>query len=240
MQCGTWQEVRCSGPVVLFSYFFSLKGSEGSGGLGMWHQITSLGLWGHPKVAHDSGCPESIRHPREPAVFLATADPVLRGSGSGSTSTRWWGLMVWCELRPLLHAPHLSPWASVCSALKLTREGMRKGKTIIYCFIWPGKLIQHLPLLCWSQELNHESDSRWLCSYIVYSLVGETDKRNQEAGEYIIQTTEIKNNRRQGIESLLDRVVRESLSEEVSFELIFEWGQKAVWVLSKVPCGEGI
>ena len=115
---------------------------------------------------------------------------------SGSTSTRWWGLMVWHELRPLLHAPHLSPWASVCSALKLTREGMRTGKTIIYCFIWPGKLIQHLPLLCWSQELNHEPDSHWLCPYIVYGLVGETDKRNQEAGEYIIQTTEIKNNRR--------------------------------------------
>lgn len=70
--------------------------------------------------------------------------------------------------------------------------------------------------------------------------MGETDKRNQEAGEYIIQTTEIKNNRRQGIESLLDGVVRESLSEEVSFELIFEWWQKAVWVLSKVPRGEGI
>jgi len=144
---------------------------------------------------------------------------------SGSTSTRWWGLVVWREPRPLLHAPHLSPWASVCSALKLTREGMRKGKTIIYCFIWPGKLIQHLPLLCWSQELNHEPDSHWLCPYIVYGLVGETDKRNQEAGEYIIQTTEIKNNRRQGIESLLDGVVRESLSEEVSFELIFEWWQ---------------
>ena len=133
MQCGTWQEVRCSSPVVLFSYFFSLKGSEGSGGLGMWYQIMSLGLRGHPKVTHDSGYPENIRHPCEPAVFLVTAALVLRGSGSGcSSGCTTSRLMVWSECRHLLHTPHLSPWASVCSALKLMREGMGKGKTIIY------------------------------------------------------------------------------------------------------------
>ena len=104
MQCGTWQEVRCSSPVVLFSYFFSLKGSEGSGGLGMWHQIMSLGLRGHPKVTHDSGYPENIRHPCEPAVFLVTAALVLRGSGSGcSSGCTTSRLMVWSELRHLLH-----------------------------------------------------------------------------------------------------------------------------------------
>ena len=106
MQCGTWQEVRCSGPVVLFSYFFSLKGSEGSGGLGMWHQITSLGLWGHPKVAHDSGYPESIRHPCEPSVFLVTADPVLRGIGQAPPVLDGGGW--WCGVSPDLYSTHLT------------------------------------------------------------------------------------------------------------------------------------
>lgn len=102
------------------------------------------------------------------------------------------------------------------------KGGNGKGKDNYLLFHLIRKAYLAPPTLCWSQELNHEPDSHWLCPYIVYGLVGETDKRNQEAGEYIIQTTEIKNNRRQGIESLLDGVVRESLSEEVSFELIFE------------------
>lgn len=163
----------------------------------------------------------------------------LRTSGILVSLQRFWLRQPWCweavDRAIVLVPPPVGWWCGVNSDIYPThltfhpglqfaqlwnlwgREWERERQLSIYCFIWSGKLIQHLPLLCWSQELNHEPDSHWLCPYIIYGLVGETDKRNQEAGEYIIQTTEIKNNRRQGIECLLDGVVRESLSEEVSF-----------------------
>lgn len=95
-----------SGFVLLL---LSSQRSEGSGGLGMWHQITSLGLWGHLKVTHDSGYPERIRHPCEPSVFLGTADPVLRGSGSVPVPPPVLdGGGWWCGMNSDLYSTHLT------------------------------------------------------------------------------------------------------------------------------------
>lgn len=161
MQCGTWQEVRqfgSSGFVLLLLSLSKVRGKWGA-----WNDIRSRPLiWGHSKSPTTQVTLSYIRHPCEPSVFLRR--PSARGKGSVRNGVPPPVLDVvadgvaWTQT-PLLHALHLSPWASVCWALKLTkgREWERKDNYLLFHLI--RKAYPAPPTLCWSQELNHELDS---------------------------------------------------------------------------------
>lgn len=90
----------------------------------------------------------------------------------------------WCG-RTQTFTPRISPFTLGFSLLSSETYKGGNGKVEKdndwSCFIWSGKLIQHLPL-CWSQS-KPWTDSHWLCPTQSHGPVGETDKRNQEYKE---------------------------------------------------------